>query len=154
MWFEGEKNFSKLSAIQSKFLSTLFEERLDFLFSFYKNDIQLLYREAIKEFAAKHVKIYYSGIRLLIKKICLLKRANPRRKISFVIMYWLLVIGDSYPFDNLMWIPACSSVSEYRHLARACYFDSFMKIQAFTHLSSSSWRTGPFKCYSIFNTDL
>lgn len=61
MWFEGEKYFSKLSVIKSKFLSTLFEESLDFLFSFYKNDImQLLYDEAVKEFAAKHVKTYYS----------------------------------------------------------------------------------------------
>lgn len=43
--------------IQSKFLSTLLEERLDFLYPFYKNNvIQLLYEEVIKEFAAKHIK--------------------------------------------------------------------------------------------------
>lgn len=43
--------------IQSKFLSTLLEERLDFLYSFYKNNvIQLLYEEVIKESAAKHIK--------------------------------------------------------------------------------------------------
>jgi hypothetical protein len=58
--YEAERNFSELLVIKNKFFPTMLEERLNYLsFLFRESSITLLlfYDEAVKEYAAKKIRI-------------------------------------------------------------------------------------------------